>query len=308
MVETAAGRPIEKLEKYLAMIKAVFDVEEIIGERQENQRVREYYLATHLAYLFFYNRHGFMHMGISMDGTYREEDLFEPLRIIDAYLKDMKAGRVLELGAGNGSNSAWLARQNPAVDFSAVDLSKKLLRKNSGLVNFRQMEGDYHDLKALEDESFDAAFVIEALCHSTDKRKVLEEVKKKLKPGGLFIVLDGYALKPRRELSSPELLAQRLTEKSMAVEAFENIDDFRNTVDGSGFSVVVERDLTENVMPTMRKFERLALAFYHFPLLAKLIRIILRLDIVKNSAAGLLMPTMLELGLDGYFLHVFKKD
>lgn len=176
----------DKLSDYLNLIKANFDVNSIIKKKQKSKDVKSYYLSNHLAYLLFHNWSGFMHMGISKNGKYRKEDLLVPLNIINSYINQVNSKRVLELGAGNGSNSAYLARKNKDVQFIAIDLSKDAPKRHRAIKNFKQELGDYHNLSKLEDETLDVVFAIEALCHSSNKIIVLQEVYRKLKSGGGF--------------------------------------------------------------------------------------------------------------------------
>ena len=174
-------------------------------------------------------------------------NLLEPLKIINKQIHDVNSKNVLELGAGNGSNSAYLARINKDINFQGVDLSKGVLFRNKSIQNYNQEVGDFHDLSCYIDESFDVIFVIEALCHSSNKLRVLNEVYKKLKQGGLFIIFDGYYNKPFTDMSIDEQLASKLTEKSMAVDKFETVTDFNKTISHSKFKLIKKEDLSSKI-------------------------------------------------------------
>ncbi len=295
----------DKLKKYLKIIESNFNINRLINEEQQNKQIRDYYLTNHLAYLIFHNRKGFMHMGLSEDNKYSGDDLLGQLKIIQKYIDDMRAQQVLELGAGNGSNSLHLAKSNRSVNFIGIDLSKKL--STADISNYKQELGDFHNLNKYPDESFDLVFVIEALCHSTHKNIVLKEVYKKLRKSGLFIIFDGYANKPLNQFTDEEALAKKLTEKTMAVESFDFIDDFEKVIRKSNFSVIAKKDLSQEIMPSLKRFERLALLLYKFPPITNLIKFFLPQDLVKNAVAGLLMPTLIEREIACYYLHVLKK-
>ena len=109
----------------------------------------------------------------------------------------------LELASGLGTNSAFLARRNPNILFDAIDLTSKPLlcnKKSPTHVSFRIC--DFHNLSTLLENFYDLVFVIESLCCSTDKPRVLKEVKKRLRPGALFIVVDGYKRERAKKLAS----------------------------------------------------------------------------------------------------------
>lgn len=241
-------------------------------------------------------------------GSYKQSDLLEPLNIINSYIRKVNAKTVLELGAGNGSNSAYLAQANPTIKFMSLDLSKKPLNKFNSITNFEQQLGDYHDLNVYKDESIDLIFAIETICHSQRKDKVLGEAYRKLKKGGFLIIFDGYINKEQVKLTEDEKLAKELVEKTMAVDSFDNVKDFEKIISGSNFALLEKEDLTQYVLPSMRRFEKLALRFYKYPLLTMFFKTILPEDLSKNSIAGLLMPMLMEQGIGCYYLHVLKKN
>ncbi len=206
--ETIRSREIieygDNLELYLKQIGKIFDVPDIIDEPQGKPQIVNYYLRNKLLYRLGHNWGGFYHSGISYDGTYRKDDLKEPARIVERYIREADAKSVLELASGLGSNSAFLARRNPHVAFEAVDLSNKPLRNYSRIPNLRFHCGDYNDLSRFEDNAYDTTFVIEAFCYAKDKRRVLREVKKKLKTNGLLIIFDAYYANGARPLTQSE--------------------------------------------------------------------------------------------------------
>ena len=84
----------DRLREYLKLIKANFDVQQIINEKQDDQVIKDYYLINHLGYLVFHNWMGFMHMGISQNKVIKKEDLLAPLNIIDTYIKNLGAKNI----------------------------------------------------------------------------------------------------------------------------------------------------------------------------------------------------------------------
>lgn len=296
----------DNFKKYLKIIESNFNINRLINEKQQNKQIRNYYLTNHLAYLVFHNRKGFMHMGLSKNNKYSSNDLLGQLKIIQKYIDEIKAQQVLELGAGDGSNSLYLAKNNQSVNFIGIDLSKNPSNKKA--VNYKQELGDFHNLNKYANESFDLIFVIEALCHSTRKDIVLNEVYKKLRKKGLFIIFDGYVNKPLYQLTDDEILAKKLTEKTMAVDGFDFVDDFEKVVRKSNFSIITKRDLSQEIMPSLKRFEKLALLFYKLPLVTNLIKFLLPQESVQNSVAGLLMPTLVQKRVACYYVHVLKKN
>lgn len=172
----------------IARIKNVFDLEHIQNLHPDNRYVQEYYRANRLAYSLFHTFSDNVHMGISRDGHYKQDDLHEGARIVERYIVELGAGRVVELATGRGATSSYLAERFPDVTFHGIDFSPDqldlALKKARKLRNYRPALGDYHDLSRFEDDSVDIAFEIEAVCHSEDKQRVFQEVWRILKQGG----------------------------------------------------------------------------------------------------------------------------
>jgi ubiquinone/menaquinone biosynthesis C-methylase UbiE len=253
-----------------------------------------------------------MYVGISRDGRYKPEDLLEGARIVEKYIKVTSAKNILELATGRGATSAYLAKIFSNIIFEGIDLSEGQLhyayKKAKSLNNYHPVKGDYHDLSRYKSESFDIVFEIEALCYSQDKEKVFKEVKRVLKKGGVFILLDGYLKTPREKLSKNELQATQITEKGMAVPAFEVYQDVINKAKKAGFTLLEDEDVSKYILPTLKRFELLASFALILPIAAKLAVKILPQLFTYNTISGYLLPEFIKLNFGGYYITVLKKS
>ena len=251
-------------------------------------------------------------MGISREGKYQEADLLEHLRLLENYLIKYKSKTVLELGAGKGANSIYLARKYPNIQFHAIDLPNGQLdtaiRKSTKIPNFHPKEGDYHNLSTYPADYFDIIFMIEALCHSAHKEKVFREVKRVLKKGGIFAIFDGYLGKPRSALTKDELLASQLTEKGMLIKYFEYYPQVKENLLKEGFKEIYEEDVSGLILPTLRRFEKKANVLFSMPnQLARVILFLFPHEFTNNALSGYLMPTLIEIGVAKYIILIAEK-
>lgn len=131
--------------------------------------------------------------------------------------------KVLDLGCGTGELALVLSEAG--FQMTGIDISQKSLAKAKILapaVKFAEV-----DMTALtfKDHLFDAAFAMTSLEFCRDKNKALAEIKRVLKPGGLFyvevrnrdFVLNFISGKLRG------LLIQRGLLKTYPVESFEDL-------------------------------------------------------------------------------------
>ncbi|KAK5990853.1 Demethylmenaquinone methyltransferase [Cladobotryum mycophilum] len=103
---------------------------------------------------------------------------------------------VLDLCCGQGRHSIHLAKQYPAVEFDGFDQSKYLLdlgRTRAGIAsvkNIKFAEGDARNIPA-PDAVFDLVLLMGnsfGYFNETDNIKLLKEVGRVLKPGGIFLI------------------------------------------------------------------------------------------------------------------------
>lgn len=301
----------DDLRDKLAQIDKVFNSHDLLSRHIDKQYIQKYYKANKLAYSLFHTSSDQVHMGISRDGVYKEEDLLEAARTVEKYIKNPETTKVLELATGRGATSIYLAKKYPTTTFLGIELSQGQLdfvqKKAKKYSNYSPVLGDYHDLSQYVDGSIDVVFVVEALCHSEDKTLVLSEVKRVLKKGGILIVFDGYRTKLQSKMTKSELLAVKLTERGMAVNEFEDYPSLLNKAEKLGFSLISSEDVSLFIMPTLRKFERLAMRFFNRPRTAKTITRLFSKEFTYNAISGLLMPNLIKENLASYFITVFKK-
>lgn len=176
----------QKLEK----IKKVFEIQSILNLKPDKDYIRSYYKANKFAYSIFHTFSDNIHMGISRNGKYKDSDLYEAERFIEKYIKQLNAKNVFELGTGKGTASSYLAARYEDVNFEGIDITEEQLKsaykRVKKLKNFHPVKGDYHNLGSYKDGAFDVVFVIEALCHSPTKEKVLGGGSSHFKTGWCF--------------------------------------------------------------------------------------------------------------------------
>ena len=296
-----------ELEKRLDRLAQYFDLGALANADCSGAAIQRYYRLSRHAYSRYHDKGNAVHMGLSQGDTWQPEDMYGQAAFVQDYLEGAK--NVLELATGRGMNSLWLAKRHPDITFCGIDLTPAQLnyaRKDSaGVPNFGVRLGDFHDLGAFSDRSQNLVFVVEALCHSDRKDRVLAEVERILRPGGIFIIIDGY----QNTIPPSDLVenALRLLARGMAVPDFVTYDKFRETVSDSPLQLVEEFDRSRQIMPSLRRFEALADRFMSPRLKMRIMRALLPNALLHNVVSGYLFPTLMDMGAISYRLTVLRK-
>ena len=301
-----------ELHNKLKKIKKVFNTSKIISRVSNLKTIARYYKVNKLFYTIFVSNDNFIHMGISRSGKLVKSDLLEHAKLVEKYIiKISKVTHVLELATGRGATSAYLAEKYPNIRFDAVDLPDGQLdyaiRKSKKLINFKPVTGDYHDLSKYKNNTFDLIFIIEALCHSTNKDMVFKEVKRVLKKRGVFIIFDGYSGKKDIDLTKEQILAKKLTEKGMMVNNFDYYPDIKRKLIVSGFKIIEEEDVSMLIIPTLKKYDNITKIFFSLPIsfLKFIIRIVPE-DLINNFLSGAFLPTLIKMKIANYMITVVE--
>jgi ubiquinone/menaquinone biosynthesis C-methylase UbiE len=138
----------------------------------------------------------------------REMNFFDRLLFAGGreWVCSQAAGDVLEIGIGTGRN---LPHYRADVSLIGIELSPAMLEIARARARELRREVDLRvgDAQALEfpDESFDAAVCTLSLCTIPDDRAAVAEVRRVLRPGGRFLLLEHV-----RSPVLPVRLGQRL--------------------------------------------------------------------------------------------------
>ena len=112
-----------------------------------------------------------------------------PERELKILRSDIAGKDVLEIACGGGQSAVHLAERGArvtGVDFSSEQLTHARAFAQSKKVQVRFIESNVEDLSMLADSSFDIAFSAYALGFVEDIHGTFGEIRRVLRPGGLF--------------------------------------------------------------------------------------------------------------------------
>lgn len=105
----------------------------------------------------------------------------------------------------------------------------------------RVVQGDFQKLhEKFEPGTFEAAYAIEATCHSPDRRVCFKEVNRCLKTGGLFAAYDWVVLPERGydAKNQDHVRVKEGIEVGNGLPTLATADEIRSALEDSGFEVI----------------------------------------------------------------------
>ncbi|MEO1288302.1 MAG: class I SAM-dependent methyltransferase [Chloroflexota bacterium] len=296
---------------YMRRINTVFDVDAIIQRNLSLQDTEDYYLQSNLGYLLFHSWRGAVHMALSDGKTFTASDYKRQIQLIATDIRQKSAHEILELGMGKGYNLHHLAKLFDNHHFYALDYSALHARQTKRhLRAYPQVHitrADFHHIPFVS-QQFDYVFGIESICHALNIKQVLQSVYRVLRTGGYFALFDGFRIIPMQDLNAQEQIARHLVEKPLGVNEGTNITEFIANAQAIGFKIVEIQDLSSNILPNLRRLQRLQTRFFPNTLALKLAHILLPHYLLGNVIASMLMPYMVEQGIQGYFKVILQAE
>ncbi|MCR4645296.1 MAG: methyltransferase domain-containing protein [Oscillospiraceae bacterium] len=295
---------IYRLHAKVRQMEEFLDLDAVLrGDKNTPEQIMEYYRINHPMYRMFHSQDGFMHFRVSLKGVFTDEDVYyQP----DFISKEIHPGdKVLELGAGQGSNLIYLAHCNPQAKFCGVDLQPR--KRDDIPSNARLFQQNYSDLHMFRDNTFDVVYGIETIVHSTDKEQVLREVFRVMKPGGKLIVYD-YSLNAEFETFDEEIRKSiALVSKGGAAAVIESTASWNKHFANTGFKLTHYADLSRYTLPDLRHLSGKPTYVMNHPALAKALFAVLPTQFMNNFILGYLGYDTVNSGVIAYSEWVYRK-
>lgn len=290
-----------ELARRLRKLHRVFEVPSLQRERIGASQVVTYYEHCHDAYRKYHSSEGSVHLALNDGDRFDPDGFYGQLRRMEQGWKEAPSAPrdVLELAFGQGFNLGYLAPRHPGIRFTGLDLTPVHAQiaadrvRRDGLSNVCLTLGDFHHLP-YADASFDHLFTIESLCYATDLPRVLAEVARVLRPGGGFTIFDVYQPRPTPDSDPDSLLAAELIARGMALERWQLLDELIDGAAAAGLRPERRAILNEQILPDLRRLERITGAIIRFPWLGR--RALARRSPMRgrNILAGYLMHSVMR--------------
>ena len=300
---------VGEVERRLRRLRGLLELSRLDGQGATAAAIRSYYERSRLGYRLVHSDQGAMHMALNPDGVFDRAG-YEGQAGLVAQRLPASARDVLELACGNGYNLRLLAARHPEHRFVGIDLVGAQVRRANralaGLPRAHAVVGDFHALP-FADATQDAVFVVESLCHATDLPRALAEVARVLRPGGRFVVVDGWRAEGFDALPAVVREATVAVERAMAVAAGQSLAQCKRAAARCGLRVAEELDLTAQIVPNLERLAAIAERFLSRPRLARAAQVLAPRPLVLNVVAAYLMPLAVRAGAHTYRLIVLER-
>lgn len=227
--------------------------------------IHAYYnsIESRLGYRLFLG--GTRHFGYYFSETSYPWPITSALRMMEAKLlaalECVEGARILDAGCGVGHVALYMA-QNGGFHVDCIDLTPHHVTKAAQNVRLARADdrisvrlGDYHDLHAFEDCSFEGVYTMETLVHSTNPRTVLQEFLRVLKPGG-SLVMHEYDHTPVEQIPKSIADKAKIINSIVGMPAFEafETDDLKRLARSAGFEDIELVDMSKHIVPMLWLF------------------------------------------------------
>jgi ubiquinone/menaquinone biosynthesis C-methylase UbiE len=197
---------------------------------------------------------GGFHFGYYEKGVLNYRTAIQSMNIYIGGLLGLGTGQtcdVLEAGCGIGATSRYLAKKYPSCHFTGISLGTeeielaKKIQKEQHLTNIEFISGNYNNTE-FKDHSFDRVFALESIVYAVNKKDVINEVSRILKPNGKCVIIDGFF--PKNQPSSTFLKnAYMLTLSKRSIPGVISLQEIQSYLKSAGFTDIIIHDLSKNI-------------------------------------------------------------
>jgi ubiquinone/menaquinone biosynthesis C-methylase UbiE len=193
----------------------------------------------------------------------------EMIRLLAKKLNIKKTDKVLDAGCGRGTTTCYLAKEYGCniTGIDIVDFELRMAQKKAKKLDLKKIQflsRDYSKTR-FSDNYFDKVFTLETLVHSPDLYKTLKEFHRILKTGGRLALFE-YTISPLKKWNNYERKILNIINTGSAMMSLDKMfhKTFKKYIEKSGFKIISDEDITNNIIPSMKRFYRYAKIPYFF--------------------------------------------
>jgi ubiquinone/menaquinone biosynthesis C-methylase UbiE len=219
-----------------------------------------------------------IHFGMYVKGVH---SFVESLHYMNYYAGKLlgitqdKSWVILDAGCGVGGPSTQLAKLFPKSTFIGITITRNQiplaqeLARREGVTNNTQFLLQNYRHTEFPDNYFDGAFAQESHNYAQNKEEMIREMYRVIKPGGRFVILDGFIRdEPLTSLSRKVLDIWR---PARGFPDLISMKDLKTLLEKNGFEDVVVEDLTKTILPSVARSTCLGPYFFTASVIKRLL-------------------------------------
>ncbi len=174
---------------------------------------------------------------------------------------------IVDLGCGLGATMRTLARRFTNDNVLGITLvpwqaeQAAILNQTFG-TRLKVLEANYLQTP-LPSHYADAAYSLESCCHAPEESKAefLQEVHRILRPGGRFVIADGFVRKPFQDCNPAFRILAKSNCAGWSLPCFPCLPRFLEHLETLGFVDIRVKDISWNIAPSVMQAPPKALSF-----------------------------------------------
>jgi SAM-dependent methyltransferase len=195
-------------------------------------------------------------------------------RLLDIDKKDKKSKKILDAGCGVGGTAIYLAKKYPNVNFIGftdvsehIEMAKILAKENNVVDNTDFISKDFNNTD-FPSNQFDAIYLVESSCYALDKKHLVSELYRILKPGGILVIIDAFLTNVQLNPFVKKIYIWFC--KGWGLSNLIKLAEFEDFLNTEGFHKIETRDLTGNVMRTIIRGDFLSIPYLFSTIIKKI--------------------------------------
>jgi len=209
--------------------------------------------------------HGYYEKGIRthVQSVLNMNDFIGRLLKLDSEIKQCK--KILDAGCGIGGTVVYFAKKFPDIKFTGInivpdhiEMAKNLAKEKKVLSNTDFFVKDFVDTD-LSSNHFDAIYLMESSCYAVQKKMLIGEMYRILKPGGILVITDVF-----RTLVELNPILTNIYDsfcKGWGLSDLIDIEEFIFYLEKEGFHNIVNKAITKHVTRTILRGDVLSIPY-----------------------------------------------